>query len=468
SQGTECMTDTDNPLNRPLADIAEGLSSGATTSVALVEAALDRMAAPDGEGSRTFLSVDEAGARSEAAAWDAARERGNPVPAMAGIPIAYKDLFDIAGEVTTAGSRVLADAAPASDDAPVVTRMRDAGFVTIGRTNMVEFAFGGLGPNPHYGTPRSVFDRDADGVGGRAPGGSSSGSAVAVADGMAGIALGTDTGGSCRIPAAFNGLVGYKPTAAFVSTEGVFPLAYSFDSVGPIGRTVACCGAVHGLLADDDPFVAAPMAVNGFRLGVLQNIVLDGLDDVVATAFGDVVSRLSAAGLNIVDVSVPAVDEIATSNASGIVPMEAWAVHRERLKTRGDAYCPRVAKRVCTGGGHDAADYIEALKMRWRIGEEARVATEEFDALIMPSVAIQPPRLDTLDDDETYFRTNGLALRNTSIGNYLDRCAISLPIRDRAGETLPVGLMLMGEHGDDAHLFAVAQTVEAVIDGQAV
>ncbi|MEO0619517.1 MAG: amidase [Pseudomonadota bacterium] len=461
------MTDTDNPLLRPLADIAEDLASGATTSTALVEAALNAIAAPDGEGKRTFLSIDAAGARSDAAAWDASRKRGNTVPPMAGIPIAYKDLFDVAGEMTTAGSRVLADVAPAQHDAPVVARMREAGFVTIGRTNMVEFAFGGLGPNPHYGTPRSVFDRDADGVSGRAPGGSSSGSAVAVADGMVGIALGTDTGGSCRIPAAFNGLVGYKPTAAFVSTEGVFPLASSFDSVGPIGRTVACCGAVHGLLADDDPFVAAPMAVKGIRLGVLQNVVLEQLDDVVASAFSDAVRRLSAAGIRIVDVDVPPIDEIATSNASGIVPIEAWAVHRERLEAQGEFYCPRVAKRVRTGGGHDAADYIDALKLRWRIGEDARAVTEEYDALIMPSVAIQPPRLDTLDDDNTYFRANGLALRNTSIGNYLDRCSISLPIRTVDGETLPAGLMLMGEHGDDAHLFAVAQTVEAIINGKA-
>jgi aspartyl-tRNA(Asn)/glutamyl-tRNA(Gln) amidotransferase subunit A len=221
------------------------LAGGTTTSRALVEDSLARIADPAGEGARAFIKVHTDAARAMADAMDTLRRAGRAPSRYAGIPVGLKDLFDITGEPTPAGSRALADAPPATANAPVVQRMLAAGFVPVGRTNMTEFAFSGLGINPHYGTPLSPWDRGSA----RIPGGSSSGTAVAVADGMVAAGLGTDTGGSCRIPAAFCGVVGYKPTARRVPIDGVLPLAPSLDSVGPLAPSVACCAVIDAILA---------------------------------------------------------------------------------------------------------------------------------------------------------------------------------------------------------------------------
>src|ERR1700733_1834246 len=289
-----------------LATLSAELSAGRSSSRSLVEACLASIDDPAGEGRRTFLQVDRAGALAQADAADAQRARGAPASAFAGIPISIKDLFDIAGQVTRAGSIVLSDRPPAAADAVSVARLRRAGFVLIGRTNMTEFAFSGLGLNPHYGTPLNPWQRSQ----GHVPGGSSSGAAVSVADGMAHAALGTDTGGSCRIPAAFTGLVGYKPTAQRVPLQGVVPLSPSLDSIGPIARSVACCALLDALLADEPAAVLDPGSLAGQHLAVPRTFVLADLDRHVAADFARALSRMSAAGARIDEIDVPEFAEI--------------------------------------------------------------------------------------------------------------------------------------------------------------
>jgi aspartyl-tRNA(Asn)/glutamyl-tRNA(Gln) amidotransferase subunit A len=440
-------------------DLAQSLADGRTTSRALVEAALARIADPTGEGSRVFIKVHAERARTAADAVDAARKVGLSVGRYAGIPIALKDLFDIGGEPTPAGSKVLADAPPAFANAPVVQRMFDAGFIAMGRVNMTEFAFSGLGINPHYGTPTSPWDRGAA----RIPGGSSSGTAVAVADGMAVAGLGTDTGGSCRIPAAFCGVVGYKPTARRVPITGVLPLAPSLDSVGPLASTVACCAAIDAILAGESPIVPVAAPLSGLRLAVPENMVLDGMDATVAAAFERALSVLSGAGARITRVRFPAFEAAAAVNAKGgYAASEAYAWHRVLLAAKGVGYDPRIRVRIMRGEGFSAADYLDLAPARARIVAEFNAATSDFDCVVMPTVPIVAPRIVDLDDERDYNRINMLILRNTALGNFLDRCAISVPCH-QPGDA-PVGLMLMGETMGDARLFRIAAAVEAALN----
>lgn len=443
---------------RRIDELAQALAEGRTTSRALVEESLARIADPAGEGARTFIKVQATQARAMAEAMDGLRKAGRAPGRFAGIPIALKDLFDVAGEPTPAGSAVLAAAPPAAANAPVVARMLAAGFVPLGRVNMTEFAFSGLGINPHYGTPTSPWDRASR----RIPGGSSSGTAVAVADGMAAAGLGTDTGGSCRIPAAFCGVVGYKPTARRVPIEGVLPLAPSLDSVGPLAPSVACCAAIDAILAGAAPEVPPPASLVGLRLAVPENIALDGMDDTVAAAFDRALATLSAAGARIVRTRFPSFDLIGPANAKGgFAASEAYAWHRALLAEKGGGYDPRIRVRIQRGEGMSAADYLDLVAARARIVAQANAETAAYDALVMPTVPIVAPRIADLDDEREYNRLNLHILRNTAIGNFLDRCSISLPCH-RAGEA-PVGLMLMGETMDDRRLFAIAAAVEAAL-----
>ena len=266
-----------------IAGLARNLADGKITSRSLVEASLAAIADPAGEGARAFIATDPDGARAAADHSDALRKRGRAPSRFAGIPFSAKDLFDLAGEVTTAGSKVLAEAAPAKADAVAIARLKAAGMIVIGRTNMTEFAYSGVGLNPHYGTPRSPFDRAT----GRIPGGSSSGAGVSVADGMVSLAIGTDTGGSCRIPASYCGVVGYKSSHGRVPLTGTYPLSFSFDTIGPLADSVACCASADALMAGDWDGVAPKRSVKGLRLAVLRDFVLDGLEAPVAMAFED-------------------------------------------------------------------------------------------------------------------------------------------------------------------------------------
>jgi aspartyl-tRNA(Asn)/glutamyl-tRNA(Gln) amidotransferase subunit A len=445
---------------RTLEQTANALADGSMTSLALVEECLARIADPAGEGARAFIKTDAAWARALANTMDAFRRGGRAPGRYAGIPIALKDLFDVEGQPTPAGSRVLADAPPATAHAPVVQRMRDAGFVPVGRTNMTEFAFSGLGINPHYGTPLSPWDRAA----GRIPGGSSSGTAVAVADGMAVAGLGTDTGGSCRIPAAFCGVVGYKPTARRVPITGVLPLAPSLDSVGPLAPSVACCAVIDAVLAGETPVPPVAASLAGLRLAVPENIVLDGLDATVATGFARALSVLERAGARLVHTRFPEFEEILVANAKGgFAASEAYAWHRGLLASHGDGYDPRIRVRIARGEHMSAADYLDVVAARARLVARFDARTRDYDCVVMPTVPIVPPQVTDLDDEREYNRVNMLILRNTALGNFLDRCAISLPCHG-AGEA-PVGLMLMGETLGDARLFSIAAGVEAALAG---
>ena len=443
---------------RAIESLAQSLASGETTSRALVEEALAKIADRTGEGERVFLKVHDEQARAAADAVDVARRTGPGVPRYAGIPIALKDLFDIAGEPTPAGSRVLADAPPAAANAPVVQRMLNAGFLSIGRVNMTEFAFSGLGINPHHGTPSSPWDRASK----RIPGGSSSGTAVAVADGMAAAGLGTDTGGSCRIPAAFCGIVGYKPTSRRVPIKGVLPLAPSLDSVGPLAPTVACCAAIDAILAGETPVSLVPAPLAGLRLAVPENMVLDGMDKTVAAAFDRALSLLSAAGAHVSRVRFAAFDAIAAVNArGGYAAGEAYAWHRSLLAAKGEGYDPRIRVRIQRGEGMSAADYLDLVAARARIVADFDASTRDFDCVVMPTVPVVAPMIASLDDEREYNRVNMHILRNTALGNFLDRCSISVPCH-RKGEA-PVGLMLTGETMGDARLFRIAAAVEAAL-----
>ncbi len=443
---------------RTIEQHAQALADGTITSRALVERCLDRIADPAGEGARAFIKVHAEHARVMADAMDALRRVGRAPSRYAGIPVSLKDLFDIVGEPTPAGSRVLADAPPATEHAPVVQRMLAAGFVPVGRTNMTEFAFSGLGINPHYGTPRSPWDRSA----GRIPGGSSSGTAVSVSDGMAVAGLGTDTGGSCRIPAAFCGIVGYKPTARRVPITRVLPLAPSLDSVGPLAPSVACCAIIDAILAGETPALPEPATLSGLRLALPTNMVLDGMDATVSSAFDRALASLTKAGAHIVRIQVPEFDEVPAVNAKGgFAASEAYAWHRTLLAEKGNGYDPRIRVRIERGERMTAADYLELIDARRRLIAAFDARTHEFDALVMPTVPIVPPRIADLDDEREYNRVNLHILRNTALGNFFDRCSISLPCH-REGEP-PVGLMLVGETLGDARLFAIAAAIEAAL-----
>jgi aspartyl-tRNA(Asn)/glutamyl-tRNA(Gln) amidotransferase subunit A len=443
---------------RTLADLAHALSTGATSSGRLVEECLAKIADPAGEGARTFLKVHADTAAAAAEYCDRLRARGAQQTPWAGIPISVKDLFDMAGDVTTAGSPVLRGQPPAKADAPAVARLRAAGLIPIGRTNMVEFAYSGLGLNPHYGTPRNPFDRPR----GRVPGGSSSGAAVSITDGMSYGGLGTDTGGSCRIPAALCGIVGLKPTARRVPLAGAVPLSPSLDSVGPLGTSVACCATLDALLADEPHATLKAIDVRGLRLAVPQHYVLDDLDGVVARSFARAISRLSNAGAMIVEIPLLELDELPRINRKGgFAAAESYAWHREHLESRAGEYDPRVSVRILRGREQSAADYLELVQARTELRRCVDERLAGFDSVLFPTTPIIAPTLEELESDETYGRMNLLVLRNPTVTNFLDGCAISVPCQE-AGDA-PVGLMLMGAHGDDRRLLAIAAAVEALV-----
>lgn len=442
-------------VTTPLASLARELRSGRLSSRELARAMLARAVATDGEGVRTFTRLYRDSADAQAARLDELRAGGLELSPLMGLPISIKDLFDVAGEPTPAGSKVLANAAPAAQDAAVVSRLRRAGAVLTGRTNMTEFAFSGLGLNPHHGTPRNPHDREA----GRIPGGSSSGAAISVTDGMSAAAIGTDTGGSVRIPAALCGLVGFKPTAARIAQVGTVPLAASLDSIGVMAPTVDCCARVDAVLAEAPALPAAWPAFRPPRLAIPDRYVLDALDDTVAAAFAHTLRVLERAGADIVDLSLP-LDEIPAHTADGgLVAMEAYAWHELLLREREADYDPRVASRIVRGRGRTAADYLRL--QAWRRDWIARMngTLEAVDAIVMPTVPIVAPLIAPLvESDDTYTRTNLLLLRNPTVVNLLDGCAVSLPCH--RGHELPTGLTIAGGHGRDARILSIAHWVE--------
>jgi aspartyl-tRNA(Asn)/glutamyl-tRNA(Gln) amidotransferase subunit A len=438
-----------------LQDLSSDLAAGRTTSAALAEACLAAAADPQGEGKRVFIELDRASVLKDAQLSDARRKQGGDIHPCSGLLISIKDLFDVKGQISKAGSITLNDRPAALSDAPAVARLRAAGFILTGRTNMSEFAFSGLGLNPHYGTPRNPWDRQT----GRSPGGSTSGGAVSVTDGMAHVALGTDTGGSCRIPAAFVGLVGFKPTARRVPQEGMIPLSTSLDSVGVLGPSVACCAMVDAVLAGEPApdFAGSPVA--GKRLAVVKNYVLEDMDASIAAAFQRTLTALSKAGAIVTEIVLPDLETIPAMNSKGGFPAaEAFAWHRENLAGHAQEYDPRVLVRIRRGEQQSAADYIDLLAARQGMIASVARQVSGFDALLFPTVPIVAPKLTDLETDQAFTKINLLALRNSTVINLLDGCAISVPMH-RPGEP-PAGLTVAAMAGSDRSLFQCASAIE--------
>jgi aspartyl-tRNA(Asn)/glutamyl-tRNA(Gln) amidotransferase subunit A len=423
----------------------------------LLASCVERIGDASGEGRRVFPHGVSPAAIPQAAASDALRQCGVAGP-LSGIPVSMKDLFDVQGEVTRAGSRILSGQ-PAARDAVAIGRLRAAGAVLVGRTNMTEFAYSGLGINPHFGTPANPFDRRAA----RIPGGSSSGAAVSVTDGMAAAAIGSDTGGSCRIPAALCGLAGFKPTAARIPLEGAVPLSSSYDSVGSIAPGVACCAALDSIMAGEPDWPGIePQPLSGLRLAVPASIVLDDMDAGVAAAFERAIARLTTAGAIVREVAFDSWQQFAAlGQHGGLVAAEAWAWHVGLIKCHADEYDPRVLARIRLGSQHSTAEYLQIRALRSRLCLQADDELRPFDAIVCPTVPITAPRIADLAEEPAYSSINRLLLRNPAIANMLDLCAVSIPCH--APEDAPVGLMLMGRHMSDRQLLAIGIGVEAVV-----
>jgi amidase/aspartyl-tRNA(Asn)/glutamyl-tRNA(Gln) amidotransferase subunit A len=436
----------------------KSIAAGSITAAEVLRTAIE---AGDSTACRhAFIRRFDATAQTTAQLVDRARDAGLTLPALAGMPISIKDLFDVAGQPTTAASRVLAQAGPAARDSTAVARLRAAGAVLVGHTNMSEFAFSGVGINPHHGTPLNPCASGEALI----PGGSTSGGAVSVSTGAAWAALGSDTGGSIRIPAALQGLVGFKNTQRLTPLDGSIPLSPTLDTTCAITRTVADAVLMHGILAARLP---QPLRrpLRALRLGVPSTGMLDGLDARVAAAFEAALRSLSAAGAQIETVDMPVLADLTQLQAGGGFPAaESWAWHRHRLSTQEADYDPRVALRIRRGAQISAADYLDLRQARHGLIARFEDAAQDFDALLSPTVPVTaPPLAPLLADDALFFSTNVLLLRNPSAVNLLDGCALSLPCHPSGA--LPVGLMVWAPAMHDDAVLGVSFAIEAVLAG---
>ena len=417
-----------------------------------LELTLFRIAEPDGQGTRTCLTVYHDVARAAADAADARAGLGVSLGPLDGVIVSIKDLFDVAGEPTRAGSKILAEeAAPAAADATIVRRLRAGGAVIVAKTNMTEFAFSGIGANPHFGTPGNPRDRS------RVPGGSSAGAPVAVADGMCEISIGTDTGGSVRIPASLCGLVGFKPSRQRIPTDGAFPLSYTLDSIGPIASSVADCAKADAVMAGEGYSFSPldPGALMGVRFGIAEGLPLDRLDAAVSTAFAVALGRLDGAGARVSRETVALFDDMSEVNAKGgISPPEACAIHRDRIRRRAADIDPNVRVRIERGCAVPAADYIDMMRERSRLVGAMDERLAGLDVLLMPTTSIVAPPLAEVADPKVFAARNAALLRNTAVINFFDLCAMTLPLP--VAPALPVGLMLVARNGQDRRLLRIA------------
>jgi aspartyl-tRNA(Asn)/glutamyl-tRNA(Gln) amidotransferase subunit A len=441
---------------KTLAGLAIALSAGATSARRLAVEALARIDAQTAAGIPAFVHVNADRVKADADASDQRRRAGRTLSDFDGIPFGVKDLFDVAGEVTTAGSVVLKTSAPAAHDSDAVARLRAKGFVPLGRTNMTEFAYSGLGLNPHYGTPPAVSGSDEP----RIPGGSSSGTAVAIAEGVCSFGLGTDTGGSCRIPAAFNGVTGYKPTARRVSKRGAFPLSDSFDSVGPLGASVDCCSRLDGIIADQP---RAQVALKSpIRLAVLANYVLDGVSPIVAADYTRALAKLSDSRFELSEVRFDPLDRLPSLLMNGgIVAYEASRAHASLMSTQGQEYDQRVLSRIQLGFDTNNEAYDVLLRERAAMIGAFERFMQDYDAVICPTVAIETPRIADCAEEAAYRRINGMVLRNTYVFNFLDGCSGSIPMHSRGA--MPTGLMVSGPAMADSVVLNAMSVIESVL-----
>jgi aspartyl-tRNA(Asn)/glutamyl-tRNA(Gln) amidotransferase subunit A len=422
----------------------------------IVRNALARANGPGGEGARTFRKLRGSDALKEAAAQDILRATGRAASPLAGLPVSIKDNIDFAGEPTPGACKLLDNAPPAEAHAAVVARSQAAGAVIVGRTNMSELAFSGIGYNCFYGTPANPFDPAAR----RIPGGSSSGAAISVTDGMAVAAIGTDTGGSVRIPAALTGLVGFKPTQARVARDGVLPLSTLLDCAGPLAHNVADCTLLDGILSGEatplEPFTGRP------RLCTADDFMLADVDDTVRTAYGRAKERLLRSGATIVALPAGVFDEMEAYGRRGsFSSAEAWRRFGALIEARPNDIDPRIAERILRGRTITAADWSENLRARAAMMTRFEKHMQQFDALLAPTTPIVAPLIADMENDEKFRRANGLILRNPMVANLLDAPSLTIPCHDQG--MAPVGLMLTGARMTDRQLLALGAVLERLM-----
>lgn len=444
------------------ADLARKLRKGQVDAVDLAEEAFDRIEAV---GDRAiFVETVRKRAMAEARAARKRLQAGAPASLLDGVPVAWKDLFDLQGRVTTAGSVVLKNDPPAKRDAALVAAGKAAGLVSIGCLNMTEFAYSGIGLNPHYGTPRNPNDKAVH----RSPGGSSSASGVVVAAGIVPLAIGTDTGGSIRIPASFNGVVGYKSSTGHYPMDGVFPLSKSLDTLGPLAHSVEDCVIADAVLRGLKKTQVRAANLKGLPILVPETVVFDGCEDAVARNFEASLARLAKAGAKVRRIKMPVFQDILDLIAARghVLGAEALAVHWDRVKgadaARMDA---RVVKRILLAEKMTAVDLVLFMEAR----ERMIAATEALmgDALVAfpttPHVAMPIAPLEA--DHDVFFRNNAKTLRNTMLGNFLDWCGVSIPNGVDA-KGMPTAFLFSAAHGRDASVLSVALGAEDIIRGR--
>ncbi|WP_423454655.1 amidase [Ottowia sp. VDI28] len=427
-----------------------------TSSVQRAEQTLTSIQEAGEEGRRIFTQVYEQSALAAARAADERAKSGITLGPLDGRIVSVKDLYDVAGETTTAGSAVLRSAAPAERDAVIVQRLRQAGAVIVGKTNMTEFAFSGIGINPHYGTPGNACDLT------RIPGGSSSGAGVAVARGLSEISIGSDTGGSVRIPSALNGITGFKPTQSRVPREGAFPLSFSLDTVGPLARSVIDCAQADAVLSGK-AFVDLPKReARGLRVGIPRGLLFTQTEAAVQDAFEQVISELSRSGNRVDDLQLDdwCAAPFKLQEEGTLAAAEAAYIHAERLAKHPEAIDPFVLARIQRGETITAAHYVSVQRARARLQQSLDTRMADYDMLLLPTVAMVAPRIDSLAAAEAFNKANMLVLRNTSVFNFYDLPAMSLPIKVGADQ-LPVGLMLVGRRNGDLELLAACAAMQS-------
>lgn len=421
-----------------------------------LEKALGRIADPVGEGQWVFTHVWADEARKAAAESDRRALDGKAIGPLDGAIISIKDLFGVAGETTRAGASVLRHCEPETRDAAIISRLRAAGAILIGRTNMSEFAFSGVGNNMHFGTPGNPFDRA------RIPGGSSSGAVVSVMDDMADIGIGSDTGGSLRIPAALSGAVGFKPTSGQTPTMGAFPLSTTLDVVGPIARNVADCAVADAIMRGTAPL--QPMAVDPRKTAFIvpRGRLFDDTTPEVFAAFEQAMNCMRGAGIEIIDGSIETeLDALAELDALGAFPSFELAGTLTSLGIHDlGEVDPRIRVRIEKSRGVTGESYAEMLRRRGELVAKMDARLQMLPTLLLPTVPMTAPLIADIQEDAPFDRVNMALLRNTRVANLFDLPSISLPIPCNG---LPVGLMLMGRRGNDQALLNVATVVEKIL-----
>ncbi|MGI9498842.1 MAG: amidase [Geminicoccaceae bacterium] len=455
------MTLSSDLRRQSAAEVGRGIAGG-LDPVEVADVFLERIAAqPD---QPVFITITAGRARQEALASRERHGKGRPLGPLDGVPIAWKDLIDVEGAPTTAASAIYRDREPADADAPIVAHAKAAGMVTLGKVNLTEFAYSGIGLNPHFGTPSIPHDLKTP----RAPGGSSSGSATAVSRGMAPCAIGSDTGGSVRIPSAFNGLTGYKSSEGRISKEGVVPLSATLDTIGPLAHSVEDCILLDAVLRGASPALPEATALNGIRLLVPENVMLDELDRAVADNFLASLETLGRAGIEIDHRRLPLLDEVVemTKRHGTLISAEAYAHYRDFLESEQvEKIDRRVVARMMMGKSMTSDDVAAIREGRQRLAAELR--TELGDAfLAMPTCPHIAPEIAPLEaDDELFHKTNLKTLRNTTIGNVLGTPGVAMPNgTDAVG--LPTSLLISATADDDDRLLAAALSVEQVISNR--